>query len=461
MITRFSIRMSFFVFLLLIPLVPSKTSDTPKFYINDVKTKLASTNFNISKASINFTIQPEGEYRCRFTLEVLGSEQTPTENLTGSFRVEGKDLSDFYLGSLNGIINSTITPNINSSSWGFSIDQKIQPGEVYIMWGYFQGNYTNIISGVYTYQLGIDWGTLVGGYQKTIISLDTRYHVLTQSDPQTVKNPVVYITELHWINSFITGFSTTFKTILKSAPNIFLHVYPNSWTNARIGETRVFELKNNGSYPIHGWIWPLDWISSNVTEFTILANKVLSISFTISSTAPLGSNDTIEIITDEFNDKLIIPVFVSSVGYSRSSHELSPLLFFFALLTAVGVITIVYTQQTTIISFIQKRKKLKKRELSLSTNPSLASSPRGYEPNNIHTWQEIHSRWNTILTDKELTILELLFQHGSMNQQSIAEEMEISKMTISRIVTRLEMKELIFRERKGMSKIVRLNQKKL
>jgi predicted transcriptional regulator len=427
--------------------------------VSDIKTKLAKTNFNISEANIGFTIQPNGAYFCSFALKVVGPEQTSTGNITGSFRVVGGNISDYKLGFPSGIINSRVSLDNNSALWSFSIAQEMHPGTVYEIWGYYWGTYNDNNTGIYVYQLGIDWGTLVG-YQETKISIDNRYHFLIESNPQTIENPVEYITELHWINSFVTGFFTTFKMILKSTQNIFLHTNTHSWLNASIGESLVIELKNNGTYQITGGIITPNWIFSNVTEFSISPNNVLSIGFTISSTAPLGSNGTIEIVTYEFRDILTIPIFVSRVGNSRLPDELSLLLVLFALLIVVGTTVVGYHQQDAIVTFFRKKKNLEEREQSGSSNPSLSTSPQVHEPN-TPTWQEIQSRWHTILTDKEMTIIEKLFNHGGMNQRSIAEKMNVSKMTVSRTVIRLEKKGLVLRDRNGMSKVVRLNQRKL
>ncbi len=48
-----------------------------------------------------------------------------------------------------------------------------------------------------------------------------------------------------------------------------------------------------------------------------------------------------------------------------------------------------------------------------------------------------------------------------MNQQAIANEMSVSKMTMSRIISRLETKRLLFRERLGFSNIIKLNKNQI
>ena len=80
----------------------------------------------------------------------------------------------------------------------------------------------------------------------------------------------------------------------------------------------------------------------------------------------------------------------------------------------------------------------------------------GSESLNIR-WKSIRSKWSPILPDREMKLLEILFINGSMNQQALADELGVSKGTISRIISRLESKNLLFRERFGISKLISLN----
>ncbi len=76
-------------------------------------------------------------------------------------------------------------------------------------------------------------------------------------------------------------------------------------------------------------------------------------------------------------------------------------------------------------------------------------------------WKSIQSRWQTILPENELKVIEILYRQGSMNQQAIADNMGVSKMTMSRIISRLEAKRLLFRERLGFSNIIKLNKNQI
>ncbi|MHA2248667.1 MAG: helix-turn-helix transcriptional regulator [Candidatus Hodarchaeales archaeon] len=48
-----------------------------------------------------------------------------------------------------------------------------------------------------------------------------------------------------------------------------------------------------------------------------------------------------------------------------------------------------------------------------------------------------------------------------MNQKTIANELDISETTMSRIISRLESKNLVVREPYGMSKMIKLNKDRL
>ena len=73
-------------------------------------------------------------------------------------------------------------------------------------------------------------------------------------------------------------------------------------------------------------------------------------------------------------------------------------------------------------------------------------------------WDSVQSRFQNVLPENEFKVIEILFHQGSMNQQTIADELDISKMTMSRIISRLETKKLLSRKKSGMSNIIKLNE---
>ena len=102
------------------------------------------------------------------------------------------------------------------------------------------------------------------------------------------------------------------------------------------------------------------------------------------------------------------------------------------------------------------------RELNPTLNPDTVHITSN-EPliEEMLSWDLIQSRWQDKLTENEIQVIQILFNHGSMNQQTLAVEIAVSKMKMSRIITRLEAKGLLSRERLGMSNIIKLNKERL
>ena len=463
-------RITLIVFLFFTPTIPSKASNAilRKFEIKNTPTQ---TDFNITHASSTFEIRPQGEYRCSFSLRVVGNEQTSHGNLNGSFRLEGKNLTDFNLRLSTVNVKSTVSTYDNFSVYSFTIDQELQPGNVYELLGTFQGRFYENESGIYTYHLGIDWGTIVGE-QETTIRLDDRFHTLDppiEPEYYQVNHLFPYISEIKWVQSFKTGFTANLNILMKSSPNIYLKANIDSW-NASVGQTTDVTLENNGSFSIHGWIITPNWITSNVTEFTITPDQKLVIRLSISLEATTGMNDTIQIVIDEFFDIITILVSIVSDKTPESKNPNDLFLFFsiLSLFIIIGAIGLTYHQRNNINTIIQNRKKRKEIPItgkeshpSLSSDPSLVTSNRTLTKDMESVWKSIHSRWQPILPENELRVIEILFTQGSMNQQTIAEKMGVSKMTMSRVISRLEAKRLLFRERLGMSNMIKLNKNQI
>ncbi|MHA1995804.1 MAG: helix-turn-helix transcriptional regulator [Candidatus Hodarchaeales archaeon] len=451
------------IFFIIFPFFPLFSSDfTSVTWIQENKAlnSLSETNVNISSANVDFVLHPNGDYHCLFTLLIVGDEHSSKTDFSGLFRVEGTNLSDFELTLSNGLINSSLFFYENFTLANFSTTTKLQAGQVYELWGYFKGTYAENNSGIYTYHLGVDWGTIVG-YQETSISLDHRYHVLIQSDlsPQSIRKPIEYITVLQWINSFATGFSTDLEIILfQSSSNIFLAIIPESLLDTSLGATRVLILRNTGTFLINGWIFSPSWVTCNISSFSLPPNHQLNIGVTINSQAREGSEGSIEIVTSEFAEIITVPIHVSA-----KSPNIPANLFLFLILSflIVGVVGVSYNHRATISSYLSVKKEQFSGSYSPPPNPSAIPPDDTIVNEKETTWKSITSRWKNILPENELEVLQILFFHGSMNQQAISDKMNISKMTISRIISRLEMKRLLSRKRTGMSNIIKLNEDRL
>ncbi len=456
-------KITFIVFLCFIPIIPSKAGKASprKFEIDNFSTP---TDFNITHASSIFEIRPQGDYRCSFSLRVVGNEQTSLGNLNGSFRLKCKNITDFNIRLGTVLVQSTVSTDDNFSVYSFTIDQGLQPGKDYELLGYFNGKYYENELGIYRYQLGIDWGTIVG-YQETVIHLDDRFHTLVlpiEPEYYQINYHDPYISEIKWVHSVVTGFTANLNILMKSSPNIYLNADFDSW-NATVGQTTDLILDNNGSIPIHGWVLTPNWITSNVTEFEISPYQNLTIRLSISSVATVGMNDTIQIISDAFSDIITIDVHVVSSG----SNPNDPFIYFsfISLFIILGAIGLMYHQRNNIYTIIEKTKKSPITETKmnsfLSSDTSLATSNETLTDNTESVWRSVQSRWQRILPENELKVIEILYRLGSMNQQAIADNMGVSKMTMSRIISRLEAKRLLFKERLGFSNIIKLNKNQI
>ncbi|MFX1513891.1 MAG: helix-turn-helix transcriptional regulator [Promethearchaeota archaeon] len=464
----------FIAFLFFTPNSPLKANNSiPKK--PEIQTTLKQTDIKFTSASLNFSIYPQGKYSCRFSLSIVGDEEYSHGSLCGMFKLKGKNISNWnihlFTSSTNlfSSINTNFSVFSNFSVCNFIISQGLLPGEMYELMGYFQGIYDLNNSDIITYHLGIDWGSLIP-VQRTFVSFDNRDYTLVlpiEPTPHDVENPRTYITELNWLHGYARNFTLNLNLLQKDSPNIYLIVDNDFW-NASIGQTITITLENTAHFPINGWIIRPNWITSNVTKFTILANQKLVISLKISSKANLGMNGTIEIVTEEFLDEIVIPVYVLYEKTSNSSqNDLYLLLAFFSLSFIVGTIGLAFYQRNNISQIIQRLKKQetasnRATDLNSPLNPdnSLISSEETLIEEEI-SWNLIQSRWQIKLPEDEFKVLEILFNKGSANQQSLADEIEVSKMKMSRIITRLETKGLLSRERLGMSNIIKLNKERL
>ena len=115
------------------------------------------------------------------------------------------------------------------------------------------------------------------------------------------------------------------------------------------------------------------------------------------------------------------------------------------------------------IQVINLRRKMQnifqERLITPSKSASNISTPSSEEQE--FSWELVKSKWETILPENELKVIRVLFNQGSRNQKSLAESIEVSTMTMSRIISRLETKRLVIRERTGMSNKIELKKEHL
>ncbi|MFX0210019.1 MAG: helix-turn-helix transcriptional regulator [Candidatus Hodarchaeota archaeon] len=463
------IRLLFITLLFFTPILPSKASDTIQKELEMQNTPI-QTGFNITNANLYFEIHSKGKYSCSFSLQVVVNEQTSPNDLGGLFKIEDVNISNFILILSMVPINCSVYTEGNFSLCNFTVDQELLPGFEYEFLGSFQGMYCENNSGIYTFHLGIEWGTLVGNQETKIHFDDREYNLVLPIEPKgfQISHPAAYITEVKWLKSFWTGFTAKVNVFQKSTPNFFLNADISFW-NSSVGESIDVTLNNTGTFPLNVWIITPNWITSNVTTFMILTDQKAVIRLRISSKAKLGMNETIQIGTLEFDQIIKIPVHVVNEESPNSSpNELFIILAFFSILIGTGAIGLTLYQRNTINRIILRIKKqgiISDRSVELASSLSPETSlitPNGTLTENLElSWEFIQSRWQNKLTENELQVIQILFKQGSMNQQTIADQMNVSKVKMSRIISRLETKGLLFRERFGMSNIIKLHKERL
>ena len=163
------------------------------------------------------------------------------------------------------------------------------------------------------------------------------------------------------------------------------------------------------------------------------------VEFTINTQASIGLVGKVEIWI-EHNEPISFQVQVISEQVKESSFPLPQSLMILLLAVILGVT--IYQKESVWELIIKYRTRfLNNSNFSKKTTD----------------WQLISTKWATILPENELKVLEILFTKGKLNQKSLATELDVSEMTMSRIISRLETKQLVVREPLGMSNIIKLN----
>jgi uncharacterized membrane protein len=427
---------------------------------------ISQTEFDIGTAQLYFDILTTGRYLCRFSLEIVGNEQTEQTFAKGNFKFSNMQIDNLTLALLGSQIDFSRLEEKNSSIYSFFLNQFIPKGMQITLEGYFYGTFTHKSSEIHTYYLDIDWGTIIG-LQNTRIRLDGRKFTIVSIYPtQDELNPIgLGMVELLWNEVHAQRINITVKLHPRESPNTFLLVDLLAW-NATTGQSIEIPITNIGSFDVQGWIITPDWISSNTTSFYLKPTQTIIILFSISESASSRLNGSIEIISHSLWEPIVIPVYVQN-NQSRNIIEnpLVLILGFILIIMMITIILIVFHQKEVIQQIIRKIRFfsddiLNEKESNNSSAYSesvINSFDRNISENSQFNWESVHSKWVSILPQQELQVLEILFSQGSMNQQAIANKMGLSKVTVSRIISRLEAKRLLNRERIGVSKIIKLN----
>lgn len=446
------------ILLLFLVWIPFSTIDMKAGVSDNTEGFFSSTNTEliISSVELLYYIQPTGEYICQFTLEAIGNNLTEGGGVQCKFIISDLTIENFTILILNALVKPEKTENNTSSFISFAINDFIPDGFPFTIEGSFKGKYSLNASSIYTYTLGIDWGTTVGS-QHTLITFEDDYTIVSFSPPQPIIESTLGVFELSWTETFVQGFNTTLKLHPRQLPNTFLIVnfLPSCW-NATIGQTIHVPVHNIGVFEIEVLIVTPNWISTNVSHFKLIPDQKIIASFTVNSLASFGMNGTIEIIVWELWEPISIPVTVLDVEHYNG---LFPFLLVFSLFTGLLVIGMSYYQRDSIKEYINQWKKGKNALMKRAVISSTVQ--KNFSEKVELTWESLQSRWEPILPEQELQVLKILFDQGVINQKMIADQLGVSAMAMSRIISRLETKRLLVRERLGMSNMIKLNKNQL
>ncbi|MFX0207508.1 MAG: helix-turn-helix transcriptional regulator [Candidatus Hodarchaeota archaeon] len=423
------------------------------FFLLDIEivfTSQTPTELEIQSASIYFNIYQGGKYSCNFYLRGLGNERTAQSYAKCEFRISDNQTTNFSILLYDSPINSSLSINENSSICTFILDREIPIGTSFLLLGNFKGNFQENNSGIYTFQLGINWGTFVQVQQITV-SIDKSEKIIPPIIPQP--DEMIITTEntmaLSWSYADTDEFNTQLTVFSRTSETHFLAVDLTSW-EASLGQSIEVQIQNNGPLVAHVYVHTPTWIDSNTTYSSLISTQNLTILFSLNSEATVGVNGTIEIISEELWEVIRIPVFVlyEEIPVSNYNDFFVPILVMSLVAITVLASVLLYNKRATIQKVVQK--------LMTSSEALNEGVNEGLIP-----WESVHSRWEAILPEQELKVLEILFIQGSMNQQAIARQMGVSKVTTSRIISRLEMKKLLIRNRYGVSKMIKLRKDRL
>ncbi|MFX1285923.1 MAG: helix-turn-helix transcriptional regulator [Promethearchaeota archaeon] len=425
----------------------------PFFLHSSANSSQTQTDLEIQSASIYFNICSGGMYTCNFYLRGIGNEQTSQSNAICEFRIPDNQITNFSIQLYDSPVNSSVLTNDSFTISTFILDQEIPIGTSFLLLGNFKGKFQENNSGIFTFQLGINWGTNVEK-QHTMIYIEKSEKVLPPIIPHpdemtiTTENTMA----LSWSHANINEFNAHLTVFSRTSEKHYLAVDLSSW-EASLGQSIEIQIQNNGPLVAHVYIHTPRWINSNITYVSLAPTQNLTVLFSLNSEAAIGMNGTIEIISAELWEVVRIPVFVlyEEVPGSNYNDFFVPI-FIMSLIGSTFLATVLLYKRREIVQKIIRKHIV---QHFMTSNEFIK------EGIDEILWESVQSRWEAILPEQELEILEILFAQGSMNQQAIANQMGVSKVTISRLISRLEAKRLLYRERFGMSNLIKLNKDQL
>lgn len=418
----------------------------------------ADTEFDIGNVTLTYTIFENQSYECTFFIQVLGNADTVEGNIPGVLITTGEVSNVLLIFEGEGI-----TPQITSISGNtqisFTIQRSLQLGNEYEL----SGSYTGLTSENEVASLGMDWGTRISLLQ-TYIYLE-RGLILLEVDPTPLRISVVagVKLQLSWTDVNQQKFLTTIDFSSESTTKL-MKANINTWTITS-SKPLVVSIQSFVNYDLHCFVVTPSWISANMTQFIIDSKGRKAISFTLSDTLPpRGTTGIIQINAREILTKIEIPVEIPTG--SGSDPFITSLIAAFIGTAIFFASVLLFQNRQLIVEKVSEVKTSIKRTTTQQTpstdtpqNAVLGSQqviPIKEPVRSKVTWTEFKEKWQNFLNQNELSVLRLLYG-GSMNQQTIADELGLSKSTMSRMIARLEQKRLILRKKEGMSNMVTLN----
>ena len=419
-----------------------------------------SIGLNIADVHLSYAVYLSGAYSCSFNLQAFGNNYTTIGSAQGVFYLLGVEINDFSLSIEDTpVIFEKVVENSSTRIAFSTVGHTILDGHPFTIKGEFWGDYSTYNTSEYMFNLGIDWGTKVGS-QHTSIAIDYRKFTIVSINPKPhMINDVSYtVQELKWNDLFTSGFQVNLELYPRGSLNEYLIFdLPSIW-NATIGYPLVGSIQSNCTFNLTLNIITPSWVSCNIDTVILNPNQNLSIKFTLSSQITLGTNGVLKIIVEEAWEPYYIQITITSRGISSYISIFLNLIFIISVFFVIGF---VYYHQTPIQRYFQKKFNIKIPDKQFSANLVSEENESVMENDTTPSWDSIKNRWESILPANELKMIEVLFFQGSLNQKSLGEELGLSSMTISRIISRLESKRLVSRERLGMSNMIKLDRKRL
>jgi hypothetical protein len=402
------------------------------------------SEFTISQAILEYEIYTGGGYQCQFLLNCLDESSFSLEKLSGVLKILGNTDPQLTMFCEETPIDEYIIDiSINKTYCFFNLPRKFQQGTEFTITGSYQGLFSANTSGILTYWLGIDWGITTPKLNVSIEFLDMNQELripeLPENPPSVIRNKNGDF--LYWNKEFESQFSVELTSITRTnILNTAVIIDPPSWVG-KVGTLFEIQIQNFAKIPLTIQIYKPNWIDCDITSFQIFPMQIRNITFSISSPEPSISNGTIFFYLIELD--YAKTVLVKLEGVHSNLNSVISTIFVLALFVFIPSSIGIYFNWNSL-----KKNLYQIFESNTVLKESLPSQ---------FSWSSISARWGPILADKEFQVIDKVFQEGPMSQQTLADHIDVSNPTMSRIISRLEVKQLVYRERTSLGNMIHLN----